>query len=79
MDNYYAKKIKFQKNYFSSYSTKFWDFRLKWFEEQASKGLLGGKNDYTKTKNGVIVCNGGALGRRFIRLRILKKIGEELA
>lgn len=44
--------------YFSSYSTKFWDFRLKWFEEQASKGIIG-EIDYTKTKNGVIICMGG--------------------
>lgn len=57
--------------YFSSYSTKFWDFRLKWFEEQASKGIIG-EIDYTKTKNGVIICMGG-LRRRFIRPRILKK------
>lgn len=44
--------------YFSSYSAKFWDFRLKWFEEQASKGLLG-EIDYQKTKNGVIICKDG--------------------
>lgn len=44
--------------YFSSYSAKFWDFRLKWFEEQASKGLLG-EIDYEKTKNGVIICKDG--------------------
>ena len=44
--------------YFSSYSTRFWDFRLKWFEEQTSKGLLG-EIDYTQTKNGVIICKDG--------------------
>lgn len=44
--------------YFSSYSAKFWDFRLKWFEEQASKGLLGAI-DPEKTKDGVIVCADG--------------------
>jgi 2-polyprenyl-6-hydroxyphenyl methylase/3-demethylubiquinone-9 3-methyltransferase len=44
--------------YFSSYSAKFWDFRLKWFEEQAAKDLLG-EIDYTKTKNGVILCKDG--------------------
>ncbi|QSX04656.1 class I SAM-dependent methyltransferase [Sedimentibacter sp. zth1] len=44
--------------FFSSYSDKFWNFRLKWFEEQVFKGLLG-KIDYTKTQNGVIVCQDG--------------------
>lgn len=44
--------------YFSSYSAKFWEFRLKWFEEQVSKGLLG-EIDYEETKNGVIVCKDG--------------------
>lgn len=62
--------------YFSSYSTKFWNTRLKWFEEQASKGLLG-EIDYTKTKNGVIVCNGG-FKATFHSSEDFKKIGEEL-
>lgn len=44
--------------YFSSYSAKFWDVRLQWFEEQAQKGLLG-ELDYSKTKDGVIVCKDG--------------------
>lgn len=44
--------------YFSSYSAKFWDVRLKWFEEQASKGLLGELDD-SKTKDGVIICKDG--------------------
>lgn len=44
--------------YFSSYSSNFWDFRVKWFEEQASKGLLG-ELDYAKTQNGVIICKDG--------------------
>ena len=44
--------------YFSSYSAKFWDCRLKWFEEQASKGLLGAI-DPERTKDGVIVCTDG--------------------
>lgn len=62
--------------YFSSYSTRFWDFRLKWFEEQASKGLLG-KIDYTKTKNGVIICKGG-FKATIHSSEDLEKIGEEL-
>lgn len=44
--------------YFSTYSANFWDFRLKWFEEQAAKHLLG-EIDYTQTGNGVIVCKDG--------------------
>lgn len=44
--------------YFSSYSARFWDWRLKWFEEQAEKGLLG-EIDYDQTKDGVIVCKDG--------------------
>lgn len=44
--------------YISSYNAKFWDWRLKWFEEQAAKGLVG-EIDYEKTKDGVIVCNDG--------------------
>ncbi|WP_269478142.1 class I SAM-dependent methyltransferase [Hominibacterium faecale] len=44
--------------YFSSYSAKFWEWRLKWFEEQAEKGLLG-EIDYDKTKDGVIICKDG--------------------
>ena len=44
--------------YFSTYSAGFWDFRLKWFEEQAAKKLLG-ELDYDQTKDGVIVCKDG--------------------
>lgn len=62
--------------YFSSYSTKFWDYRLKWFEEQASKGLLG-KIDYSKTKNGVIICKDG-FKATFQSPEDFEKIGEEL-
>ncbi|MCK4943094.1 MAG: class I SAM-dependent methyltransferase [Candidatus Aminicenantes bacterium] len=43
---------------FSTYSEKFWNHRLKWFQIQADAGLLG-KIDYTKTGNGVIVCKDG--------------------
>jgi 2-polyprenyl-6-hydroxyphenyl methylase/3-demethylubiquinone-9 3-methyltransferase len=44
--------------FFSSYSNKFWNFRLQWFQEQASKGLLG-EIDMGQTKNGVIICEDG--------------------
>lgn len=46
------------KAFFSSYSTKFWDHRLLWFQEQSEKGLLG-EIDMEKTKDGVIVCKDG--------------------
>ena len=44
--------------YFSSYSAAFWDTRLKWFEEQAAKGLLGEIN-WAKTGDGIIACKDG--------------------
>ena len=43
---------------FSSYSDKFWDSRLKWFQLQADAGLLG-EIDEERTGNGVIVCKDG--------------------
>ncbi len=42
----------------SSYSEKFWEQRLEWFQLQAADGLVG-KIDYEKTKSGVIVCRDG--------------------
>jgi SAM-dependent methyltransferase len=42
----------------SSYSERFWDCRLEWFEAQAAEGLLG-EIDYGLTGNGVIVCKDG--------------------
>lgn len=44
--------------FFSSYSPKFWYFRLRWFQEQAAKGVLG-EVDLDQSKNGVIVCADG--------------------
>lgn len=43
---------------FSSYSEKFWEHRLKWFQIQAEHGLIG-EIDETLTKNGIIVCKDG--------------------
>jgi 2-polyprenyl-6-hydroxyphenyl methylase/3-demethylubiquinone-9 3-methyltransferase len=43
---------------FSTYSDKFWDERLRWFEIQSAEGLLG-EIDYERTKNGEIVCKDG--------------------
>ena len=42
----------------SSYSDRFWEERLKWFEIQAEHVLIG-EIDYRATGNGVIVCNDG--------------------
>lgn len=43
---------------FSSYSDKFWNYRLEWFQLQSEAGLLG-EIDYEKTHNGIIVCKDG--------------------
>lgn len=43
---------------FSSYSGKFWSYRLHWFQLQADAGLIG-KIDSEKTGDGVIVCKDG--------------------
>ena len=44
--------------YFSTYSARFWDYRVAWFQEQADKGLLG-ELDMNATRDGVIVCKDG--------------------
>ena len=43
---------------FSSYSDKFWEHRLEWFELQAENGLIG-EIDWDETHDGVIVCKDG--------------------
>jgi len=43
---------------FSTYSEKFWEHRLDWFERQSAAGLLG-EIDYEQTRDGVIVCKDG--------------------
>jgi 2-polyprenyl-6-hydroxyphenyl methylase/3-demethylubiquinone-9 3-methyltransferase len=43
---------------FSTYSAKFWNDRLAWFELQAAEGLLG-EIDHERTRDGVIVCKDG--------------------
>jgi 2-polyprenyl-6-hydroxyphenyl methylase/3-demethylubiquinone-9 3-methyltransferase len=42
----------------STYSERFWECRLAWFEAQSEAGLVG-SIDYEKTKNGTIVCRDG--------------------
>lgn len=60
--------------YFSTYSAKFWKYRLDWFHEQADKGLLG-EIDLEKTKDGIIVCKDGFVAITFSEDE-LKKLGE---
>ncbi len=43
---------------FSSYSDRFWEDRLHWFQLQSEAGLLG-EIDYEETGDGVIVCKDG--------------------
>lgn len=43
---------------FSSYSDKFWEYRLEWFEIQAREGLIGEIN-LKATNDGVIICKDG--------------------
>ena len=43
---------------FSSYSPKFWNYRLEWFRLQAEEGLIG-EIDGDRTKEGVIICKDG--------------------
>ena len=66
----------------SSYLDRFWPHRLKWFEVQASEGLVG-EIDYDATGEGVIVCKdgfrAGAMGREgFARLCRKAGVGFDL-
>jgi 2-polyprenyl-6-hydroxyphenyl methylase/3-demethylubiquinone-9 3-methyltransferase len=63
--------------FFSTYSEKFWNHRLEWFQLQSEQGLIG-EIDYEHTKNGIIVCKDG-----FKAVTILpedfRKLGSELS
>ena len=48
----------------SSYSASFWPERLRWFESQATAGLVG-TIDYDHTRDGVIVCRDGFRAKTF--------------
>ncbi|UCD17922.1 MAG: methyltransferase domain-containing protein, partial [Candidatus Zixiibacteriota bacterium] len=50
--------------FFSSYSEKFWEHRLEWFEMQSEQGLLG-EIDRSATGNGRIVCRDGFTATTF--------------
>jgi 2-polyprenyl-6-hydroxyphenyl methylase/3-demethylubiquinone-9 3-methyltransferase len=57
--------------YFSTYSAKFWQYRLEWFREQADKGLLG-ELDENQTKEGTIVCKDGFRALTFLEKDFVK-------
>ena len=56
---------------FSSYSEKFWEYRLAWFRLQSEAGLVG-EIDLDKTHEGVIVCKDGFTASTVDRLRFLE-------
>lgn len=60
---------------FSTYSDRFWEYRVKWFKEQADKKLLG-ELDLDKTKDGIIVCKDGFRAITYTK-EDLKRIGEK--
>lgn len=60
--------------YFSTYSPRFWDHRLAWFQEQADKGLLG-EIDPVQTGDGRIVCRDGFVGIAYTE-NDLRQLGE---
>jgi SAM-dependent methyltransferase len=43
---------------FSSYSSRFWDVRLDWFERQSQLGLVG-EIDRDRTRPGILACKDG--------------------
>jgi len=57
--------------YFSTYSSKFWEHRLAWFQEQSDNGLLG-EIDLEKTKDGIIVCKDGFVAITFSKDDFIK-------
>lgn len=60
---------------FSSYSEKFWEDRLRWFELQSEAGLLG-EIDRAKTRDGVIVCKDGFTATTFRPQQFLSLAAE---
>jgi len=65
---------------FSSYSEKFWKYRLDWFKIQSDYGLIG-QIDWEKTKNGVLACKDGFRATTFGKKEfgeLGKRIGREI-
>lgn len=58
---------------FSSYSQKFWDERLRWFQTQAEMGLIG-EIDYGRTGEGIIICIDGFKASTFSSLDFEKTV-----
>lgn len=57
----------------SSYSEKFWDERLRWFQTQAEMGLIG-EIDYSRTGEGIIICIDGFKASTFSSLDFEKTV-----
>src|SRR3972149_10146133 len=55
---------------FSSYSDKFWKYRLEWFKRQSEERLVG-EIDFNKTRDGVIICKDGFTASTVGRERFL--------
>ena len=65
---------------FSSYSDSFWKQRLDWFILQSEEGLIG-EIDWSKTSDGVIVCEDGFRASTFRPedfLRLTDQLGLEV-
>lgn len=67
---------------FSSYSEKFWEERLRWFQIQAEQGLIG-EIDYRLTKNGTIICKDGFKavtfsGQQFLDLALVLNVEAKI-
>lgn len=60
---------------FSTYSHKFWEYRLQWFRLQADEGLLG-EIDWEQTKPGIIICKDGFKATTFSEDDFLQLAGE---
>ena len=59
----------------SSYSDKFWEERLKWFQIQADYGLIG-EIDNSMTKAGTIICKDGFKATTFSDDQFNKLLSE---
>ncbi len=64
------------KAFISSYSDKFWNDRLQWFQVQSDAGLLG-ELDTEKTSDGKIVCKDGFTGTA-VRPDEFERLAEDL-
>lgn len=61
----------------STYSEKFWNYRLEWFRLQAEEGLIG-EIDWKQTHEGVIRCKDGFKATTFSKeslLRLTESLG----